>query len=258
MMEIPAGYVGRGRVQGSAWQSPEAIAAAREKKEQDDASKSVPFEEFKSPNGKYTIFRQIPFSETTHKKANAYIELYKGKIEKVIIYFMKRSTCNEFCDLVRRQILNGIFKKYELELFLADDNGDFDDENEPPPSNEILAKIIDIGLDSFYFKITNSWQLSQEDKDNLVNSINEHKKGLNEYQGALPDEYSDDDSDEDDGDNNLNEYQGPLPDEDSDDDDSDDDDGDNNDSKNALNKTDSDSHSNSQAPNNEGGCCIIL
>jgi len=32
MMEIPAGYVGRGRVQGSAWQSPEAIAAAREKK----------------------------------------------------------------------------------------------------------------------------------------------------------------------------------------------------------------------------------
>jgi len=146
---------------------------------------------------------------------------------------MKRSTCNEFCDLVRRQILNGIFKKYELELFLADDNGDFDDENEPPPSNEILAKIIDIGLDSFYFKITNSWQLSQEDKDNLVNSINEHKKGLNEYQG-------------------------PLPDEDSDDDDSDDDDGDNNDSKNALNKTDSDSHSNSQAPNNEGGCCIIL
>ena len=71
MMEIPDGYVGRGRVQGSAWQSPEQIAAAKEKKEQEDASKSVPFEEFKSPNGKYTIFRQIPFAETTHKKANA-------------------------------------------------------------------------------------------------------------------------------------------------------------------------------------------
>ena len=29
-MEIPDGYVGRGRVQGSAWQSPEQIAAAKE------------------------------------------------------------------------------------------------------------------------------------------------------------------------------------------------------------------------------------
>ena len=226
-MEIPQGYVGRGRVQGSQWRSPEQIASDKAKKEEEDAAKTVTFEEFRSSNGKISIFRQTPFSETTHKKANAYIELYENKIEKVIIYFIKTSTCNEFCDLVRRQILNGIFKKYELELFLADDDGKFDDKNEPPPSNEILAKIIDIGLDSFYFKITNSWQLSQSDKNNLVKSINDYKFGLNVYQGRIDDD-SDDDSDDDDQ-QELN------------------DNNDNNQKKEEV------------APNNNGGgCCIVL
>eukprot|EP01083_Nonionella_stella_P226147 803411_1 len=137
-MQIPSGYVGRGRVQGSAWQSPNQIKAAKEKKEQDDQAKAIPFEEFISLDKKTTIFQQTPFADTTHKKANAYIELYKGKVEKVIIYFFKATTCNEFCDLVRRQILNGVFKQYELELFLADDDGKFDDKNEPPPSTEVL------------------------------------------------------------------------------------------------------------------------
>merc|ERR1712154_335461 len=110
----------------------------------------------------------------------------------------------EFCDLVRRQILNGVFKQYELDLFLADDEGNFDDKNQPPPSNEILAKIINLGLDSFYFKIANSWQLSATDKAKLVKTINDHKNGLSvikESNNAVADSDDSDDSDDDDNDN---------------------------------------------------------
>eukprot|EP01083_Nonionella_stella_P040787 110570_1 len=195
-MEIPQG---RGRVKGSAWSSPDQIQADKEKKEQEDQAKATPFEEFKSKDNVLTIFRQTPFSEATHKKAFVYIELYKDKVEKAIIYFFKQATCAQFCDLVRRQIFDGLFQSYDLELFLADDEGNFDDTNEPPPSNEVLAKIINIGLDSFYFKITNSWQLSATQKANLIKAINDHKQTLSVHQeqGGDDSDDSDDDAEDD-------------------------------------------------------------
>jgi len=254
MMQIPGGYAGRGRVQGSAWRSPDQLKADEEKKTQQDEANTVPFEEFRSSNGKITIFRQLPFSAATHKKANAYIELYKDKVEKVIIYFEKRSTCNQFCDLVRRQILDAAFKQYDLELFLADDDGKFDDKNEPPPSNETLARIIDIGLDSFYFKITNSWQLSQEDRANLVNKINAHKQALPVYPDSIAEGDDDDDSDSDSEKAEDEQLQ-----------DNDDANGSQDDIKNvdtkaaaAANKSDAKSTESAANAAQRGGCCVIL
>merc|ERR1712083_357472 len=131
-----------------------------------------------------------PYAQSAHCQLTAYIEI---ETEKVVVLFWKRATCNEFADLIRRQLFDGVFKEHELELFLADDDGNFDDKNEPPPGTPSISQIVDIGLDSFYFRIANNWQLSASEKDNLNAKIKQHKEGLSAYIEPAGD--SDDDSD---------------------------------------------------------------
>merc|ERR1719295_2035534 len=132
-MELPDSYVGRGRVQGSSWQSPDQILAAQEQKAKEDEANTVTFEEFRSRDGQLSVFRQTPFNASTHKRAKIWIEIDAERaIEKVIIFFEKSTSCGAFCDLVRRQILGGVFSKYDLDLFLAQDDGTYDDQSKPP------------------------------------------------------------------------------------------------------------------------------
>merc|ERR1719445_2612999 len=116
-MELPDNYVGRGRVQGSSWQSPDQILAEQEQKAKDDAAKAVTFEEFKSRDGQLSIFRTTPFDTATHKRAKIWLEVdADSKIERAIIFFHRDTSCGAFCDLVRRQILGGVLSKHDLEL----------------------------------------------------------------------------------------------------------------------------------------------
>ena len=129
-MQLPDDYQGRGRVQGSSWQSPDQILAEQEQKAKEDQAKAVTFEEFKSRDGQVSVFRQTPFDAATHKRAKIWIEMDADKkAEKVVMFFHKHTTCGAFCDLVRRQILGGVLAAHELELFLAQDDGTYDDQS---------------------------------------------------------------------------------------------------------------------------------
>merc|ERR1712192_168363 len=97
-------------------------------------------------------------------------------------------------------ILGGTFAEHELDLFLAEDDGSYDAKSKPPPSNEKIATIIDIGLECFYFKMTNAWQISAEKKNAMSAAIKKHKSELAVFPGQLEEDADDEDSGDGDGD----------------------------------------------------------
>ena len=74
-VELPDSYIGRGRVQGSSWQSPDQILAAQEQKAKEDEANTVTFEEFRSRDGQLFVFRQTPFNASTFQSPMSAVQI---------------------------------------------------------------------------------------------------------------------------------------------------------------------------------------
>ena len=59
-------------------------------------------------------------------------------------------TGSQFIDFIKKEFNSGALLNSKIELWVADEDGDLDDDYPQPESDQILSKM---GLDNFYLKI---------------------------------------------------------------------------------------------------------
>ena len=67
-----------------------------------------------------------------------------------VVFFDKKWTGLEFINFIKQEFNRGALKDANVELWIADDEGDIDDDYPQPEEDQILSKM---GLTYFYLKI---------------------------------------------------------------------------------------------------------
>eukprot|EP01084_Bolivina_argentea_P071317 129697_1 len=98
------------------------------------------------------VIKQMPYSKKSHAMVNIHVEISADHIEHIIVHFFKHYSVEQFLEFLKNDTNNGAFKDCEIEIFIADDDGDLDDDF---PAPELKAIIANLGLKHFYIKISN-------------------------------------------------------------------------------------------------------
>ena len=95
---------------------------------------------------------------------NVFVEITPDHVEHIIVYFNKHLSVEQFLDLLKMETNGGAFKDTEVDIFVADEDGDLDDDF---PAPEMKAVIANLGLKNFYIKLKGA---DDEQRDDIRRS----------------------------------------------------------------------------------------
>ena len=78
------------------------------------------------------------------------MEISNNVCEQCTIWCNKSWTCEKYISFVTKEYKEGILSKDKCELWIADDDGEIEDDFPPCENNQIISKL---GIKQFYLKI---------------------------------------------------------------------------------------------------------